>query len=78
MFFFKRISNKRCNLLTKRPCLYPELEQALYAFVISIRSKGGCVGIVSLRAKAQELAKQLQLEKFNVSNGWLIKFLERK
>ena len=55
----------RSNILSKRPCLYPELELALHAFVLSVRKKGGCVGLVSLRAKAQELAKKLNLENKN-------------
>ncbi|TGZ73237.1 hypothetical protein CRM22_001632 [Opisthorchis felineus] len=66
------------KLLHERKVAYPELDEKLYEWFLSARSRNVPTSGRLLQKKAIELAKSLGIEGFCASNGWLDKFQKRK
>jgi hypothetical protein len=72
---FKRFRSYKNN---KRPAAYPDLENDLQRYIEEIRTRGGCVSGVMVRAKARQLAYDQGKFDFSGSSGWFRNFLNRK
>lgn len=65
------------KILHPRRCIYHDINDQIYRWFLSARSKNIPVSGPMIQEEAQNLARKLGYENFTASNGWLFKFQKR-
>lgn len=68
-----------CNVIKDMKCRYPQLETALWTWIITARSSQPtlCISDAMLLNKARKFGEELGITNFEYSTGWLCRFKKR-